>query len=152
MYLSRKHLDIVEDYYENGLSQAELSRKYDYDIVSIRKSLAAYAFRFAQENNGCKRERKIVPKPSCSVADRRPLSTSHSAIGLHLTRYMNRHGLEARELGMLLKPMKSTRTINKAVMGLYDWTLFEMQGLTTFLDLSMEELTSITKEVELAVV
>lgn len=139
MNLSPIHKDAIEDYFESGLSYANLAQKYGRDVSTLRKVIAAYRASH-QETHGRDRERKVVPTNSKPTITGKPLSLSHSAIGVRLGRYMQRNGLQATAMGMLLEPMKSPNSINLAVIGAYDWTLCDLQSLAVFLGVPFDRL------------
>lgn len=145
MNLSPIHKDAIEDYFESGLSYATIAQKYGRDISTLRKVISAYRANH-RETHGRDRERKVVPTNSKPTIGGKPLSLSHSAIGVRLGRHMQRHGLQATAMGMLLEPMKSPNSINLAVIGAYDWTLCDLQSLAEFLGVPFDRLMLMESE------
>ncbi len=145
MNLSPIHHGAIEDYFESGLSYASIAQKYGRDVSTFRKVIAAYRDHY-REVHGRDRERKVVPTNSKPTVTGKPLSLSHSAVGVRLGRYMQRHGLQATAMGMLLQPMKSPNSINLAVIGAFDWTLSDLQSLAEFLAVPFDRLMLMESE------
>jgi hypothetical protein len=130
---------VIEDYFENGFSYAGLAQKYGRDCSSCRKTISAYKMQY-RADNGADRVRKIIPTNSKGTTTGKPLSLGHSAIGVRVGRYMQRHKISATAFGMLMQPMKSPSNVNLAVIGAYDWTLSDLQALSLFFDVPFDRL------------
>lgn len=151
MNVSPIQTSVIEDYFDNGFSYADLSRKYGRHESSCRKTISAYKAQY-RASTGVNRDRKIIPtnSNSKSAATAKPLSMGHSAIGVRVARYMQAHRLSATGFGMLMEPMKSPSTINLAVIGAYDWTLSDLQRLSTFFNVPFERLLIMGPELAIA--
>jgi len=131
---------IIEDFFTRGLSYKDLARKYGRDETTCRRHVLHYQQQY-ENTHGHRRQRDRLPvNKSRRNPDVRPLTTEHSAIGLHIDRFMDRKGITPTSFGMLLTPMKSPSLINDAVAGNYDWTLTEINNLTEVLGLTRAQL------------
>lgn len=141
MNISPIQPSLIEDFFEHGLSYAELARKYGRHETTCRKTVAAYRVQYQASHEGVPRQRSVTPRNSKSASTGKPLSLGHCAIGIRIARYMQRERIGATGFGMLLRPMKGPSIVNLAVTGTYDWTLSDLQGLSMFFNLPFDRLT-----------
>lgn len=130
---------MIEDFYEKGMTFAELSRKYGRSETRCRQIIRKYAIDYRAQNGSARQVKKPSPEERAHSRGK-PLSTQHMLLGIRIQRYLDYNVMSASAFGMMLSPMKSGNLINRAVAGTYDWTLVELQNLAQFFNCEIDDL------------
>lgn len=135
---SELNAQIIEAFFEEGMSIAALMAKYGRSESTINKMLAAYQRAHAAENDGRKRERTKKPTDPRPLVEKRSISFIHFSISLHISRYMNEHELKPTTFGLLIG--KSRVQVSAMQIGAYDFTITDLQRLSEVLGIPYEQL------------
>ena len=84
------------------------------------------------------RERTLQPKDPRIILDKRPLSTVHGIVGLHITRYMAENNLGPTQFGLMVN--SSRIRVRSMEAGSHDLTVTELIKLAGVLDIPYAEL------------
>lgn len=143
---------LIEDFFTRGLSYRDLARKYGRDETTCRRHILHYQRQY-ELDHGRRRDRDVLPvNRNKRDPEARPLSLNHAAIGMHMSRFMDRipGDRTATAFGMLLTPMKSAAVINDALAGQYDWRLTELDNLAKVLGMTRDQLLTMESQRALA--
>lgn len=135
---SEINAQIVEAFYEEGLSVSALSQRFGRSESGVNKLLAAYRHTYRAENSGADRERKKQPVDPRPLTEKRSLSFVHFTIGLHISRYMAEHELRPSAFGHLIS--RSRVQVGNMLAGSHDFTVSEIQRLSQVLGIPYETL------------
>ena len=130
----KKHQDVVEAYYEEGLSYLVLAQKTGLSESSIKKIIAAD--RLA---NGC-RERKKSPDDPRILGNQKAIAYELFCLGLHVGRYIADNELTNTSFGELGNLSMSRVTVGKILHGIYDVPFTKMRALEEVLGMSQDQL------------
>jgi plasmid maintenance system antidote protein VapI len=126
--------EIIEAFYEEGLSVTQLAVKFGRSTSQIHKLLALYKL------SNPPRERTVVPRGTQSMEEKTSLSLVHAYIGLCVDRYMGEHELGPTAFGMLNEPGLSRVMVKDIVVGARDLTICQVQVLAGVLGIPYEQL------------
>lgn len=85
-----------------------------------------------------KRERSLQPKDPRIIIDKRPLTTVHGIVGLHITRYMAENNLGPTQFGLLVDT--SRVRVRSMEAGSHDLTVTDLVKLSSVMGIPYEEL------------
>lgn len=135
-------MSIINDYYELGLSYAELAKKYGYSTDMVKKTIA----RDRLENGP--RDRKSEPVDPRRRGERKALSYEHFCIGLHVARHIKDNGITPTIFGRLGKLAASRVRVGQIIDGVHDLTLLERDAIAEIVGVTKEEVVEPPKHEE----
>ena len=136
----QRNLEIIEAYYEEGLSYTTLTNKYGLSLSAISQLIKKDKIQ-----NG-PRERKAVPVDPRRLDERQPLSFLHASIGIHVSRFISQKSISPTQFGLLGENKMSRVVVREITMGVHDLTLSQVKHLADVIGVPFDTLINPPKE------
>jgi hypothetical protein len=120
---------MIEAYFEEGISRAELADRFGRSISAINKHIKQHQIIYKAEN-GHERGRKASPVDPRLQLEKKSISFLHFSIGLHISRYLAEHKMRLSAFGMSMHPPRSRVVVSNMLSGSHDFTLKEVMGIS----------------------
>ena len=137
-----RNREIIEAFYEKGLSRTALVAKYGLSEAAIKRMI-----REDRIANG-PRERTVQPKDPRKVNGRPALSFDHFCTGIHVRHFMEAHNMSQTAFGMYGDLAMSRVAVGELMSGHYDYTWLELQALARLLGMTVAELHTAQQKVK----